>query len=107
MIGEVSENSDVVSASYIPNAAITGANTNTRRLRVINRGQDGTGTTVVAELQFNAGVNAAAGDERALTLQAAGTLELATGDVLALESAAVGTGIADPGGVVQVVAGRE
>lgn len=103
MLGEVPRASVVVSASYTPDAAITGANTNTRLVRVVNRGQAGTGTTVVASLQFNAGVNAVAGDEVALTLSGTSAdLNLAAGDVLAVESNAVGTGLADPGGLVAV-----
>jgi hypothetical protein len=42
-----------------PDAAITGANTNTRTISLVNKGQDGTGTTVVATLALTSGVNRA------------------------------------------------
>lgn len=97
----------VTSATYTPEAAITGAATNHRAIRVRNRGAAGSGTTVVAELAFDNGVNAAAFDEKALTLSAtAANLEVAEGDVLEVFSDAVGTGLADPGGTVKVTISR-
>ena len=98
----------VTAVSYTPDAAITGANTNTRRVALVNRGSAGTGTTIVAELQFNSGVDAVAGDEETITLSGtAANLEVTQGDILAWESEAVGTGLADPGGLVQVGIRRE
>lgn len=107
ILGECVDTGQVIAAEFIPNANINGVNTNTRRHRVVNRALDGTGTTVVAELQYNAGTNATGGDKRALTLQAPANLEVDAGHVLALESAAIGTGLADPGGVVVVTYERE
>jgi len=102
-LGEVKRAGTVAGATYIPDAAITGVATNNRRLRVINKGQDGTGTTIVAELGFGSGTNAAVSDEKTLALSAtAGNLKVAAGDVLAYESTHIGTGIADPGGFCQV-----
>lgn len=93
----------VQSVSYAPNAAITGQDTNTRAIRLRNRGQAGSGTTVIAELQFNRGVNAAAFDEKAITLSATpANLVVAEGDILEVFSDAVLTGIADPGGLLVV-----
>jgi hypothetical protein len=95
----------VVSAvAYAPEAAMTGAAVNHRRLRLVNRGQSGSGTAVVAELLFSSGaVTAAAGDARALTLSGTGAnLVVAAGDVLAWESTPIGTGMTDPGGLVEV-----
>lgn len=107
IIGASPVDGTVTAVSFIPEAAITGANTNTRAIRVRNRGQAGAGTTVVAELQFDSGVNAAAFDERAITLSGTpANLVLAAGDVLELFSDAVGTGIADPGGTVKVSISR-
>jgi hypothetical protein len=104
ILGECPFDATVTGVSYTPDASITGANTNTRLIRVVNRGTTGAGTTVVASLQFDSGVNATAGDERALTLSGtAANLNVAEGEILAFESNAVGTGIADPGGFVQVV----
>lgn len=102
-LGEVKRAGTVTSASMIPDSAITGAATNNRRVRIINKGAAGTGTTIIAELAFDNAVNAAVTDEKALTLSStAANLEVAAGDVLAYESTAIGTGIADPGGAVQV-----
>jgi hypothetical protein len=102
-LGEVSREGTVTSATLIPDTAITGAATNHRRVRIINKGQAGTGTTIVAELIFINGVNAAVTDEKALTLSGTpANLDVVAGDVLAYESTHIGTGITDPGGVVQV-----
>jgi hypothetical protein len=102
-IGEVKRAGKVASATFIPDAGITGADTNNRRIRIINKGADGQGSTVIAELQFVDGTNAAVSDEKALTLSGtAANLKVAAGDVLAYQSTHIGTGIADPGGYVQV-----
>src|SRR5688572_10446769 len=58
----------VTAVTYTPNATITGANTNTRALRLRNKGLTGVTNVVVAELQFDSGVNATAYDERTITL---------------------------------------
>lgn len=108
MIGEVPFAGTVTGVTFTPDATITGAATNHRALRLVNRGQDGAGTDVVAELAFDNGVNATAGDEKAITLSGtAANLEVEAGDVLALFSEAVGTGLADPGGLVQVSISRD
>lgn len=98
----------VSEVSYIPDAAITGANTDTRTISLINKGADGTGTTVVATLALTSGVNAAASDEKALTLSAvAGATTVADGDILAFKSTHSGSsGLADPGGLVEVEISR-
>jgi len=89
--------------TFASDAAITGANTNTRRLSLMNRGQDGTGTTEIAAIQFNAGVNAPAFDEVVLPLSGTpANLNVNEGDILAFFSDSIGTGIADPGGLVTV-----
>lgn len=93
----------VSSVTYAPVTAITGANTNTRSVSLVNMGQTGVGTTVIATIQYNSGVNAAASDENAVTLSATpANLVVAAGDILQWRSTAVATGIADPGGLVMV-----
>lgn len=93
----------VTAVTYVPSATITGAATNNRTLSLRNKGQAGAGTTVVATLNFANGVNATAFDEKAITLSSTpADLVLAAGDVLALQSLHVGTGITDPGGLVRV-----
>lgn len=107
VLGQAEFDATVARVEYIPEAAITGANTNTRNVELRNGGQAGSGTTTVANLQFNAGVNGAANDERAITLSGtAANLNLTAGDTLVWRSLAVGTGIADPGGLVRVTLSR-
>jgi hypothetical protein len=94
------------SVTYIPAATITGANTHTRKLVLVNLGAAGSGTTVVASLQFNSGVNATADVEKAITLSVvAGATAVAAGDVLQAQSTHVGNGIADPGGLLVITLG--
>ena len=107
VLGTVPVGGVVTSVTYAPVAAITGADTNTRKLTVTNRGDDGDGTTEVASLQFDEGTDAADFVATAITLSGtAANLEVAAGDVLSLASDKVGTGIADPGGQVVVTVER-
>lgn len=102
-IGPVDVDCTISSITYIPNTTITGAATNNRTISVVNKGQSGVGTTSIASLNFGNGTNATAYDEKALTNSAtAADLDCVAGDVLAFVSTHIGTGIADPGGVVVV-----
>ena len=95
----------VAGVSYTPVASVTGAaSPASRTLSVINHGQAGAGTTVVASLALVAGVNLVGFDEKALTLSAtASDLQVVQGDILEFRSAAVGgTGLVDPGGTVEI-----
>lgn len=97
----------VTEVTYTPVAAITGANTNTRSISVVNHGQDGSGSAVAATLQFNSGINGAAFDEKTITLSGTpANLVVAAGDILEAKSTAVGTGLADPGGTLFVTIAR-
>jgi len=97
----------VESVEYIPDASITGANTDTRKVSVINKGSAGAGTTEVAGLQFNSGVNATAFDSKAVTLSGtSANLNLTAGDVVSWKSEAVGNGLADGGGLVRIVVAK-
>lgn len=97
----------VTAVQYVAEAAITGANTNTRSVSLINKGQAGAGTTVVATLQFDSGVNATANDEKTITLSGTpANLVIADGDTLLWRSTAVGTGLADPGGLARITVSR-
>lgn len=102
-IGEVKYAGTVTSVTYLPDAAATGDNTNTRTFTLVNKGSDGSGTTVVATLALTTGVNLVAFDEKAFTLSAvAGATTVAAGDILALVSTHGASGVADPGGTIQV-----
>lgn len=99
----VQSDGTITAVTYAAVTAITGANTNTRSVTLVNKGQAGSGTTAVATLQFNSGVNAAASDEKAITLSStAADLVVVAGDILQWQSTHVGTGIADPGGLVRI-----
>lgn len=95
----------VAEVTYTAVAAVTGAaSPASRTLSLINRGQAGAGSTVIASLALVSGVNLVAFDERALTLSStAADLVVTAGDILEFRSAPVGgTGLVDPGGSVSV-----
>lgn len=92
----------VTAVTYYPGSTRAGANTNSRTLNLYNRNNStGAGTTLVATLALVSGVDLT--DNVAKVIALSGTpanLVVAAGDVLEFESLAVGTGIADPGGVL-------
>jgi hypothetical protein len=97
----------VTAVQYVPEVAITGAATNNRTVSLVNKGQAGSGTTVVATLTFASGTNATANNEVGLTLSStAADLVVAEGDTLQWRSIANGTGLADPGGIARVTVSR-
>lgn len=103
VIGEVQSDGVVSGIVYVPEAAITGADTNSRTLTVVNKGQDGAGTKTVATLALTNGITATAFDAKAMTLSGtAGNKAVVAGDILVAVSTHVGTGLADPGGQVRV-----
>lgn len=107
IVDAAEEAETVTLVQYIPHATQNGADTNSRTLTLFRRGSDGTGTTVVATLPLTNGVNLV--DNVAKTIPLSGTaanLLLAAGEVMEFSSAAVGTGIADPGGRVIVTTAR-
>ena len=106
----------VTAVTFIARAALTGADTDSRTLSLINKGAAGSGTVSVASKAFTDTVNAAINDETAITLDTTdatsdGVYEkrvVAEGDVLTFKSLHVGsTGLADPGGTVKVVISRD
>ncbi|MFE5332558.1 hypothetical protein ACFRCG_39890 [Embleya sp. NPDC056575] len=100
-------NCTVTTVEYVPESAITGADTNSRTLSLVNKGAAGSGSTSVASLALTSGVNATAYNERTITLSGtAANLDLAAGDTLQWRSVHVGTGITDPGGLVRVTVAR-
>lgn len=103
-LGEAPFACTVTSVTYTPEANMTGADAESRTLTLVNKGVDGNGTTVVATLAFTNGINGSDFDEKAFTLSAvAGATTVAEGAILAVVSTHVGTtGLADPGGLVQV-----
>lgn len=108
VIGEAPFAGTVTSVTFTPEANITGQATNYRTFRVVNKGADGNGTTTVASLVFDsASVAGLDFDELALTLSGtAADLAVAEGDILAWDETVTGTGLASPGGKVQVEISR-
>jgi hypothetical protein len=94
----------VTAITYTPEANITGNTTESRTLTVVNKGLDGNGTTVMGTLAFITSVNATDFNESAFTLsEVANAVNFVAGDILAVVSTHVGaTGLADPGGLVQI-----
>lgn len=91
----------VSEVKYYPRGAIAATDTNTRRVRVYNRGTAGAGTKQVAEKTYNVAGGALStkqGNTIPLTVTAA-DLVVAAGDVFEFASDHLGTGLADPGGV--------
>lgn len=95
---------EVLSVWYTPASAVTGANTDTRTISLINRGTDGLGTTVVATLALTSGNNLVAHKANEIPLsETAEDRDVEGGAVLAWTSTHAGsTGLADPGGVVTI-----
>src|SRR4051812_18790734 len=58
----------ITAVTYIPSTVLTGANTDSRTLVLVNKGQSGAGTTIVATKAFTSGVNAPADDGTDITL---------------------------------------
>lgn len=98
----------VTSVKYIARTTLTGANTDSRTCSLINKGAAGSGTTVPASLAFVSGTNATAFVPKTITNSGtAADLDVAAGDVLSWKSLHVGaTGLADPGGTVEVTITR-
>lgn len=107
IVGKATDAETVIGVEYIPSAAVTGADTNSRTVTLFRRGSDGTGTTVVAQLALTNGINMADNVPKVITLSGtAANLNLAASEVMEWESLHVGTGIADPGGLVRVTTRR-
>lgn len=102
-LGEAPFAATLTSASITPEAAITGDNTNTRTLTIVNKGAAGVGTTVMATLAFTTGNNGVAFDEKQFVLSVvANATSVAEGDIIAVVEAVAGSGLANPGGLVQI-----
>lgn len=101
VVGRVPQAGVVTAVTFVAAAAITGAATNHRKVELVNKGQSGAGTDVIAELAFDNGVNATAFDEKTIVIDTAKD-DVAAGDILAWASTAPGSGLADPGGGVRI-----
>lgn len=107
VVGEAPFAGTVSAASLTFEANVTGDNTNTRTLTLINKGADGNGTTVVATLALTTGVNPADFDETPMTLSVvAHATEVVAGDILALIETVGASGLVNPGAALQVTFAR-
>lgn len=91
----------VTAVEWIPNANVTGDDTNNFTLKVWNR-VAGAGTKNVASLAFATGVNGTALTPKTITLGAAADLILAAGDVITCAKIKLASGLACPPGAVIV-----
>ena len=106
-IGEAPFAGTVSAVTFTPDAAITGATATKRTMTLENRGQDGSGTTVIATLDFITGVNGVKHDESAFTLSVvANALNVVQGDILALKEAVTSSGTVNPGGRLEITISR-
>lgn len=89
--------STVVGVYVIPTANVTGHTTDNATITVLNKGDDGDGTTVVASLALADGVAMTDFNEAAVTLSTtAASLDLDEGDVLSFGVAKGGAGLVIP-----------
>jgi hypothetical protein len=99
ILGKVPFAGTISRIQFIPAAAITGDTALARTFTVKNKGLAGIGTTVLGTVSFIDDVDGVAFVPKDLTLSVvAGALDVAAGDIIAVESADLSTGLADPGG---------
>lgn len=108
-IGEAPFAGTVTKVVLVPEAALTAHATNYRTFRVVNKGQAGAGSTVVASLATDTPTtdDLAAFDEKSVPLSGTpANLTVAAGDVLAADETVAGSGVAHSGYRVQVTISR-
>jgi hypothetical protein len=93
LTGAIDKGGTITSVEYTPDAAITGAATNTRTLTLV----DLDSTTTLATLALTSGVNPTPEAPGSFTVNSAAVVG---GNAIEALSAHGGTGIADPGGIV-------
>lgn len=103
IIGEAPFDGTVSAADILPEAAVSGATATARTFTLINKGQAGLGTLVVATLALITANDMVAFDAKPLVLSAvAGALTVAKGDVFVLAETHASTGTAHTGGICRV-----
>jgi hypothetical protein len=87
----------VTSVLMVPEAALTANATNYRTFRVVNKGQNGAGSTVIASFATDTPTtdDLVAFDEKTVPL--VGTPTVAAGDIIAVDETVTGTGVAHSG----------
>jgi hypothetical protein len=105
-IGEAAHAGTVTSVILIPEGNVTANATNYRTISVLNKGQSGSGSTVVATLALDTPTtdDLTAYDEKTVPLSGtAANLVVAAGDVLAASETVAGSGLAHGGYRIRVV----
>jgi len=95
----------VMKVEVVPQAAVTGADTNYRELNILDGGTDGTGTTEVGNLDLVSGVNMIALDGKNIPFNATYLtpgVTMVEGDTLILQSVKAGNGILVPALLIYV-----
>ncbi len=92
---------EVMGVTIVPQAAVTGQDTNTTHLNIIDKGTDGTGTTERANYDLTNGNDLAAFDEFAFTLTNP-PIAADDGTVWTLQYEKVSSGLAVPHLLVRV-----
>lgn len=109
VIGEAPYAGTVTEVTIIPEAAVTAHGTNYRTFRVVNKGQAGAGTTVVATFATDTVTtdDLAAFDEKTIPLSGtAANLVVAEGDVLVADETVAAAGVAHGGYTIKVTISR-
>jgi hypothetical protein len=88
------------SVKIIPQANITGADTNNFKIQVLNKGTNGTGTTVIFEKEFANGTNASAFIETSIPLKSGASNIVSKGEGISVKKLDQGTGMDCPEFVV-------
>lgn len=109
VVGEAPFAGTVTEVRIVPEAAVVGHASNYRTFRLVNKGQSGAGSTVVASHATDAtpSKDLAAFDEKSLALSgSAGATTVAEGDVLAVDETVASAGVAHSGYKVTVKVAR-
>lgn len=93
--------SDVTKVSVVPNDDVTGDNTDNYILTVVNRGDDGSGTAELDDVEFATGTDEEEGVERTLYESSEG-YSMDAGEILDIERTISGSGLASPSYLVNV-----
>jgi len=91
----------IIALDVIPQATITGADTNSTNLNLIDKGTAGTGSTELANRDYVSGTNSTGFVKQSIYAPAS-PLEVSAGNVLAIELEKVGDGLIIPEMLVQV-----
>lgn len=109
VIGEAPFTGEVTEVTITPEAALTANATNYRTFRLVNKGQDGSGTTVVASFATDTVTtdDLTAFDEKVIPLSGtAANLDVTEGDILVADETVAASGVAHSGYHMQVKISR-